>query len=493
MTGSGTLADPFVIWDVNDLQNVELDLAAYYELGQDIDASATVGWNGGLGFTPIGQGGDFTGSLDGKGFTISNLYMSRIAATTYLGLFKRIGLSGFVTNTHLSGLSITINSTGWGFAGGIAQENWGTITLCSVSGSIQVTCSDRYAYAGGIVELQRGYVRDCSSTATIATKSTNNYSYAGGISAKLSPYDTGMGVIERCRVNAIISAETSNSYAFAGGIVADNNWGSISKCYSLGQITATDNAAGGRVYAGGIAGDCAVDPPDSGSVDDCYSLASITADSTLATFSYCGGAFGELSGLITNCYSAGLITSTCAKVGGFSGDGGATATGCFWDTQTSGQAASAGGTGLTTAEMKTKSTFTDAGWNFDSIWIFNQVDSEAANNVENTQVVLNGVLAYTIANEGYPYLSVTPLIPSDCNFEWGETIAYGNITALQSETTGGVFPQLISGLTPATLYHFRTIATGSHTIYGDDKTFVTGSPPLLGYSLVQPELLQVLM
>jgi len=37
---------------------------------------------------------------------------------------------------------------------------------------------------------------------------------------------------------------------------------------------------------------------------------------------------------------------------------------CFWDIQTSGQAASAGGTGKTTAEMQTASTFLDAGWDF---------------------------------------------------------------------------------------------------------------------------------
>jgi hypothetical protein len=41
---------------------------------------------------------------------------------------------------------------------------------------------------------------------------------------------------------------------------------------------------------------------------------------------------------------------------------------CFWDTQTSGQSTSAAGTGKTTAEMKTLSTFTDAGWDFTDIW-----------------------------------------------------------------------------------------------------------------------------
>jgi len=36
----------------------------------------------------------------------------------------------------------------------------------------------------------------------------------------------------------------------------------------------------------------------------------------------------------------------------------------FWDTQTSGQVTSDGGTGKTTAEMQMESTFTDAGWDF---------------------------------------------------------------------------------------------------------------------------------
>jgi len=37
---------------------------------------------------------------------------------------------------------------------------------------------------------------------------------------------------------------------------------------------------------------------------------------------------------------------------------------CFWDTQTSHQAKSTGGTGKKTAEMHTAKTFLDAGWDF---------------------------------------------------------------------------------------------------------------------------------
>jgi hypothetical protein len=44
-----------------------------------------------------------------------------------------------------------------------------------------------------------------------------------------------------------------------------------------------------------------------------------------------------------------------------------TLTACFWDTQTSGQETSAGGTGKTTAQMMTLSTFTSADWDFSDI------------------------------------------------------------------------------------------------------------------------------
>ncbi|MBA7633357.1 hypothetical protein ES703_40923 [subsurface metagenome] len=49
MTGSGTAAAPYKIYNVTDLQAIGDNLAAYYELANDIDASATSGWNGGAG------------------------------------------------------------------------------------------------------------------------------------------------------------------------------------------------------------------------------------------------------------------------------------------------------------------------------------------------------------------------------------------------------------------------------------------------------------
>ena len=70
MTGSGTEADPYIIYNVTDLQAMNDHLGAYYELGNDIDASATSGWNGGDGFVPVGK---FTGHFDGNSHKITIL------------------------------------------------------------------------------------------------------------------------------------------------------------------------------------------------------------------------------------------------------------------------------------------------------------------------------------------------------------------------------------------------------------------------------------
>jgi hypothetical protein len=59
---------------------------------------------------------------------------------------------------------------------------------------------------------------------------------------------------------------------------------------------------------------------------------------------------------------------------------GGTVSNSFWDVTTSGQAASAGGTGMTTPQMQTQANFTSAtpangnvnpGWDFNYTWVMN--------------------------------------------------------------------------------------------------------------------------
>jgi hypothetical protein len=72
---------------------------------------------------------------------------------------------------------------------------------------------------------------------------------------------------------------------------------------------------------------------------------------------------------ITNCYSTGSVSGN-NDVGGLVGKNKSYAyvTASFWDIETSDCNDSAGGTGKTTAEMKTTGTFTNAAWDFVETW-----------------------------------------------------------------------------------------------------------------------------
>ncbi len=324
MTGSGTLLDPYVIWDVNDLQDMDLDLTAYYELGQDIDALATVGWNLGAGFIPIGVGGvGFTGQLDGKGFTISDLFINRNA--TYQALFGAIEGGAVLQNILMIGVDITSNDDYVAALVGYMED--GTVTDCSSTGTI-----DGDDYVGGLIgQMVAGTVSGCYST---------------------------------CDVTALDD--------YAGGLIGYITAGAISECYATGDVVGDDFIGGftGYTQAGAT------------TIDDCYARGDATGDFGV------GGFIGQNAGaVIDDCYSTGIPTGNFS-VGGFCGDNGDTITNCFWDTETSGTAISDGGTGQTTAQMKTQSTFTDAGWDFTiPIWYI------------------------TGSNDGYPsFTSTTPVV-----------------------------------------------------------------------------------
>ncbi|GAF81040.1 unnamed protein product, partial [marine sediment metagenome] len=80
----------------------------------------------------------------------------------------------------------------------------------------------------------------------------------------------------------------------------------------------------------------------------------------------------ERIGAISRSYSTGSVSGT-TNVGGLLGDNEGTVYLSFWDTETSGQSSSDGGTGLPTAEMQTASTFTDARWDFNTpVWTIDE-------------------------------------------------------------------------------------------------------------------------
>jgi hypothetical protein len=98
-------------------------------------------------------------------------------------------------------------------------------------------------------------------------------------------------------------------------------------------------------------------------ITNCYSTGSVSG------YNYVGGLVGyNYYGSITGCYSTGLVEGSSYVSGLVGSYSYGSITACFWDVNTSGWTTSAGGVGKTTAQMKTKSTFTGAGWDFVNVW-----------------------------------------------------------------------------------------------------------------------------
>jgi hypothetical protein len=151
------------------------------------------------------------------------------------------------------------------------------------------------------------------------------------------------------------STGTVNGDGWSVGGLVGTNYGSISECYSTCLVSGKEG-----VVVGGLVG------RNTGSVGECYSAGVIYGNDT------CGGLVGYNSGSVINCYGTATVIGMVngEHVGGlvgwnWTGRGGpGTVTNSLWDTQTSGQTASDGGTGKTTTEVQTASTFLEAGWDF---------------------------------------------------------------------------------------------------------------------------------
>ena len=146
--------------------------------------------------------------------------------------------------------------------------------------------------------------------------------------------------------NSYSTGSTSGS-DYVGGLVGVNS-NTVYNSYSTGSIQ-------GEYDVGGLVGD------NYGTISNSYSTGSVSGIGAV------GGLLGYNISIITNCYSACLVTGD-GNIGGLVGydGGGSTVSNSYWDTQTSGQTSSAGGTGKTTAEMKQQLTYD--GWDFATIW-----------------------------------------------------------------------------------------------------------------------------
>jgi hypothetical protein len=306
--GNGELGDPYLIYTAEQLNGIGLTDChwnKHFKLMADINLAAVADTGFNIvGYDTIENRSAFTGVFDGNSHVISNLTHTSNDRSC-------LGLFGLVDDANAEIRDITL-----------------------VDPNIQST---RRCVGALVGLLRRGSVRNCVVESGIISGTAN----VGGL------VGISFGAILKCRATANVSGESFN-YEI-GALVGDNQ-GSVSECYATGSVR-------GHNVTGGLAG------INTGTILDCYARGSV-----LATGYTAGGLVGGNSGTIDNCYSTGVASGT-STVGGLVGNhSGGTVTDSFWDMNSSGLETSDAGTGKTTAEMMTESTFTDAGWDFVEVW-----------------------------------------------------------------------------------------------------------------------------
>jgi filamentous hemagglutinin family protein len=293
-----------IVTDLAGLQAIDTDPTLNYALGANV-VIASGTW------TPLGKSiGPFDGTFEGLGHTVSGATYDAVTAGGFtphdsIGFFGETGNTGRIQNFGVT----NVNFTGRNAVGGLVGNN---------SGSIY----------------------NSYSTGTVSASSDTTTEVVKGIGGLVGNF-AGSGSIARSYSTATVTAtagDQADDIVFMvpgggiGGLVGMHVGGGskISNSYATGAVTGLNNV-------GGLAGHAAAD------IEKSYSTGAVSDNGM-------GGTVGGLVGSVVTVPASPLITDS------------------FWDTQTSGQAGSAGGTGRTTLQMKTAATFTGAGWDTTRIW-----------------------------------------------------------------------------------------------------------------------------
>ena len=162
--GGAALTQYMLVNSVFDLQNIQNNLSGNYALGRDIDASATVNWNSGNGFQPIGELlARFEGRLFGQGKTIDGLIINRPSGVG-IGLFGAVGSSGVITEVGLVGGVIVGNNR----VGALAGRNFGSITQSYATGAVSGNVAGAGVSVGGLAGENHGSITQSYSTGAVS-------------------------------------------------------------------------------------------------------------------------------------------------------------------------------------------------------------------------------------------------------------------------------------------------------------------------------------
>ena len=380
--GSGTSDAPYLITTAEDLDGIQDntdDYDKYFTLTNNIDMAEYSYIQAPIAGDPVPgdsfDGTAFTGNFNGNGNTISNLSIR--GGLCYCGLFGKVGPGGTIENLNLENVVVT---EGFNYVGGLCGiNNSGTVTGCHTNSSVVGVYSsigglcgdnsgnitDSYAAgstsglsAGSLCGENSGYIAHCYATGEVT--GTSAFSDVGGLCGI-----NNSGIITACY--AAGNTTGAGLHACVGGLCG-RNYADITGCYAAGNTTGT----GTYSCVGGLCGWI-----DYGSVKNSYAIGSVTGTGFTA-----GGLCGQnYAGSITNCYAISSVSgNNVAGLCGYQYGSTATVANCFWDVEASGITVGcnfdinspgtvSGLEGKTTSQMKTKTNYIDAGWDFESIWI----------------------------------------------------------------------------------------------------------------------------
>jgi cysteine-rich repeat protein len=165
--------------------------------------------------------------------------------------------------------------------------------------------------------------------------------------------------------NSYSTGAVNGTNSFVGGLVGNTLYQStVNNSYSAAAVSSNGNAIGGLVGANN----------SSSTISNSYSTGAVTGNDYPYNSNGVGGLVGDHfnGSIVSYSYSTGAVTGNGNGVGGLVGSNYfSNVSNSFWDTETSFQSSSAGGTGKTSAEMKAVATFTDITTNgLDTAWDF---------------------------------------------------------------------------------------------------------------------------
>ncbi|HRZ28699.1 MAG TPA: GLUG motif-containing protein [Spirochaetota bacterium] len=426
-TDTGT-ADYHFIYNAADLNAVRGGVEGYDDWGLDgnyivmADFSLNVApYNSGTGWPEIGSDGSpFTGTLDGNGRVIKNLYINDTSGASR-GLFGCIS-EGYVHDLGLESIRVTGGAV---YTGGLAGYVRGASVIedCSVTGTLGGG-SGGTGGAGGLAGQSNFSFGDdtvftrCHAAVTVngngnsaggligdARNTTMSDCYAtGSVNGQCSCTGGLVGYLVTSTVTGCHATGTVTGTGWTGGLLGANDECNLTNCYATGNVSGSNETGGfagwnfrsgisnsfstgnvssaGGYYTGGFAGTSTLN----GTLTNCYAAGNVTASGNM---NMAGGLVGRVhTGIITSCYAVGTVSFSGDDKGGITGDDyDSTYTSCFYDTETTGMSAANAdfGTPATTVQMKTQATFTGASpaWNFTTVWA-----------IDDTGAI----------NSGYPYL-----------------------------------------------------------------------------------------